>query len=595
MTEIIFGTVPTTITPGSDYQIKVTSITDINVSDLSDINFTIQPPDFITVASPNGRNIFQSGESYNINWDDNIAENVKIDLYKAGTFNRTIESSTESDGNYIWTVPTTITPGSDYQIKVTSITDINVSDFSDINFTIENLPTQPEELPKISVGNTRITEGNKNKTAKFQVTLDNPSNEIVEVNYTTANQTAKVNQDYRRKTGTLTFQPGETTKTIDVTILGDTKTEPNEKFKLQLSKPQNAELKDKVGIATITNDDKPQPNISVSDAKIVEGNGGRKNLKFQVTLDTKPEETVRVNYATGNQTAKANQDYKTTEGTLTFRPGQTSKTITIPILGDGKIEGDETFQLNLSKPKNAKIKDKRGIGTIRDNDLPTVSIKDAEITEGDDGKKQLKFDVTLDAKVDKRVEVSYNTADGTAKKGSDYQETQGKLVFQPNQKKKRITVPILGDFSQEDNENFTVNLSQPKNAKLGDKRAIGRIKDNDDGKNDGSFQTAINLGILTQEVVIDEIGFSEGGDRDTNDFYRFRTNKEGNFVLFLDDMLLNANVDLYGSSEELINQSKNKGAEREEIVTVLDPGTYYVRVSPQGSDRTPYRLSLNLI
>ncbi|NER07007.1 MAG: sodium:calcium exchanger, partial [Okeania sp. SIO3C4] len=206
-----------------------------------------------------------------------------------------------------------------------------------------------------------------------------------------------------------------------------------------------------------------------------------------------------------------------------------------------------------------------------------------------------KFDVTLNTKVNKRVEVSYTTADGTAKKGSDYEQTQGKLVFRPNQKKKTVTVPILGDFSQEDNENFIVNLRKPKNAKLGDKRAIGKIKDNDDGKNDGSFQTAINLGILTEEVVVDEIGFSERGDRDTNDFYRFRTDKEANFVLFLDDMLLNANVDLYGSSEELINQSKNKGAQREAIVTALDPGNYYVRVYPQGSDRTPYRLSLNLI
>ncbi|NEP78268.1 MAG: hypothetical protein F6K39_08775 [Okeania sp. SIO3B3] len=495
----------------------------------------------------------------------------------------------------MWTVPTPITSGGDYQVKITSINNTTVTHLSDINFTIENLPTEPEELPKISVGNTKITEGNKNKTAKFQVTLDNPSDEIVKVNYTTANQTAKVNQDYRRKKGTLTFQPGETTKTIDVTILGDTKTEPNEKFKLQLSQPQNAELDDKVGIATIINDDKRQPNISVSDAKIVEGNGGRKNLKFQVTLDTKPEETVRVNYATGNQTAKANQDYKTTKGTLTFKPGQTRKTITIPVLGDGKIEGDETFQLNLSKPRNAKIKDRRGIGTIRDNDFPTVSIKDAEITEGDDGEKQLKFDVTLNTKVNKRVEVSYATADGTAKKGSDYEQTQGKLVFRPNQKKKTVTVPILGDFSQEDNENFIVNLRKPKNAKLGDKRAIGKIKDNDDGKNDGSLQTAINLGMLTEEVVVDEIGFSERGDRDTNDYYRFRVNKESNFVLFLDDMLLNANVDLYGSSEELINQSKNKDAQREKIVTVLEPGTYYVMVYPQGGDRTPYRLSLNLI
>ncbi|NEP78269.1 MAG: hypothetical protein F6K39_08780, partial [Okeania sp. SIO3B3] len=152
-------TAPTTITPGSDYQIKVTSINDVNVSDLSDINFTIQPEGFITVTSPNGGNILQPGQSFTTTWDDNIAENVKLDLYKAGTFNRTIESSTESDGNYIWTVPTTITSGSDYQIKITSINDTNISDLSDINFTI-----QPQKFITVASTGGEILEPGKSYT-----------------------------------------------------------------------------------------------------------------------------------------------------------------------------------------------------------------------------------------------------------------------------------------------------------------------------------------------------------------------------------------------------------------------------------------------
>lgn len=351
--------------------------------------------------------------------------------------------------------------------------------------------------------------------------------------------------------------------------------------------------------ASVQTQETTPPEISIGDTKIVEGNRGRKNAKFQVTLDAKPDETVRVNYATANKTAKANQDYKRTKGILTFKPGQTRKTITVPILGDTQIENNETFNLNLSKPKNAQLKDKRGIGTIRDNDFAKISIKDTEITEGNDGKKQAKFTVALNAKLNQKVEVSYATTDGTAKKGSDYQQTKGKLTFKRNQKQKTITVPILGDTLDEDNEKFSVNLSKPsKNVKLGDKRAIGTIKDNDDGgdKPGDSFQAAINLGKLTEEeVVVDEIGFTEAGDRDTNDFYRFQTDKEGNFVLTLDDLLKDANVDLYGSGEELINQSKNDDAQRETIVTVLDPGTYYVRVYPQGGDRTPYRLSVDLL
>jgi hypothetical protein len=347
------------------------------------------------------------------------------------------------------------------------------------------------------------------------------------------------------------------------------------------------------------NQETATPEISIKNTRITEGNRGRKNAKFQITLDTKPEETVRVNYATANQTAKANQDYKRTKGILTFRPGQTRKTITVPILGDNKIEPNETFQLNLSKPRNAQLKDRRGIGTIRDNDFAQLSIKDSQITEGDNGKKQAKFTVALNQKINQRVQVNYATSDITAKEGSDYQQTQGKLTFKPNQKRKTITVPILGDTLDEDNEKFSVTLRKPsKGVRLGDKRAIGTIKDNDEGgdKPGDSFQAAINVGKLTEEwVTADRIGYSEAGDRETNDFYRFQTDREGTLLLILDDLRKDANLELYGSGEELINQSKNDDSSFEEIETRLDPGTYYVRVFPQGSDRTPYRLSIDLL
>ncbi|MEB3342970.1 FG-GAP-like repeat-containing protein [Okeania sp.] len=343
-----------------------------------------------------------------------------------------------------------------------------------------------------------------------------------------------------------------------------------------------------------------EPNITISDTTITEGNRGKKNAKFTVNLDNASSETVKVNYTTANGTAKAGKDYKKTNGILTFKPGQTKKTINIPILGDTLDENNEKFNINLSKPKNAKLSDKRGIATIRDNDdtQPELSISDAQITENDKGRKQLKFDITLNTKVNKKVQVNYGTADGTAKEGSDYIETSGKLTFKPNQKKKTITVPIKGDTLNENDEKFTVTLSKPKNAKLGDKRGIGTIKDNDAGsdKPGDSFETAVNLGKITgEEIVSDKIGFSEAGDRDTDDFYSFRTDREGTLVLVLDDLLKNANIDLYDSEEVLIFQSKNDGADPESIVTRLDKGTYFVRVYPQGSARTSYRLSVDLL
>ncbi len=133
-------TVPTSITDGSDYKVKITSVNDTSVSDFSNSNFSIkanEPDGFITVNSPNGGNTLEPGNSYTITWNDNISENVKLELYKGGSFNRTINSSTESDGSYTWTMPASITDGSDYKVKITSLSDTSVSDFSNSNFSIK--------------------------------------------------------------------------------------------------------------------------------------------------------------------------------------------------------------------------------------------------------------------------------------------------------------------------------------------------------------------------------------------------------------------------------------------------------------------------
>ncbi|BBD53086.1 Na-Ca exchanger/integrin-beta4 [Planktothrix agardhii NIES-204] len=340
--------------------------------------------------------------------------------------------------------------------------------------------------------------------------------------------------------------------------------------------------------------------ISIKDTQIIEGDNGKKQAKFTVSLNTPRTQTVTVNYATTNDTAKAGEDYQRTNGKLTFKPGETRKTINVPVFGDTKLEANETFKLLLSKPQNAQLGKKQAIGSITNDDLAKISIKDTQIIEGDDGKKQAKFTVSLNTKVNQKVEVSYATSDGTAKVGEDYQRTNGKLTFQPNQTQKTIIVPILGDTLDEDNETFFLNLSKPKNADLGDKSAIGKITDNDNDtggdKPGDSFKTAVNLGKVKQEISRnDQIGFTEGVIRDTDDYYRLQLDRKGTLVLVLDGLFKDANINLYGSEQELISQSNQKGISSEIIQQQLAPGTYYVRVYPQDSARTNYRLSIDLI
>jgi hypothetical protein len=112
-----------------------------------------------------------------------------------------------------------------------------------------------------------------------------------------------------------------------------------------------------------------RPSISIGDVSVSEGNSGTTSAAFTVTLSGPSLDTVTVNYATADGTATtADNDYRATTGTLTFSPGQTSKTITVAVKGDKVKEPDETFFVNLSGATNATISKAQGIGTILNDD-----------------------------------------------------------------------------------------------------------------------------------------------------------------------------------------------------------------------------------
>jgi len=104
------------------------------------VNGTVITP-FVTVTSPNGGESLLAGSSYNVTWSDNISENVKIDLFKSGVFSQTIFTSTLSDGSESWTLPTNLASGSDYQIKISSITNGSVFDLSNNYFAVNSINT----------------------------------------------------------------------------------------------------------------------------------------------------------------------------------------------------------------------------------------------------------------------------------------------------------------------------------------------------------------------------------------------------------------------------------------------------------------------
>lgn len=110
---------------------------------------------------------------------------------------------------------------------------------------------------------------------------------------------------------------------------------------------------------------------------------------------------------------------------------------------------------------------------------PTLSINDATVTEGNGGTTNATFTVTLSAASASTVTVQYNTADGTATAGSDYQSASGTLSFAPSETTKVISVAVNGDTVPEPNETFAVNLSNPTNATIADGQGLGTINNDD--------------------------------------------------------------------------------------------------------------------
>lgn len=230
--------------------------------------------------------------------------------------------------------------------------------------------TVPPPLPpSMTIGDVTVIEGNTGtRTANFAVTLSKSWDQPVTVAYATANDTAAAGSDYRAASGTLTIPAGQTTGTIAVLVNGDRLGEGSETFVVNLYTPTNAAIVDGQGQGTIVDD---EPRISIGNVARYEGRKNQTTLfSFAVTLSAAYDQPVTLSYRTTDGTAKAgDQDYVARTGTLTFAPGETTKTITIDVKGDSKKEVDETFYLDLfGLSSNSLFTRSRGVGTILNDD-----------------------------------------------------------------------------------------------------------------------------------------------------------------------------------------------------------------------------------
>ena len=191
-----------------------------------------------------------------------------------------------------------------------------------------------------------------------------------------------------------------------------------------------------------------QPSLWIDTPQPVREKNGA-SLVFTVRLTAPITQAVTVSYATANGTAIANKNYKSTKGSLTFRPGKPLvQTIKVPVLDDRKYGDNVSFGVNLSLKKGSiPIAQGSATGTILEGDpMPKLSIGNVTVHQGPSGTSKATFTVTLSGATTKATTVYYATADGTATVADhDYQVAAGMLSFSPGVKKETISVLINAD------------------------------------------------------------------------------------------------------------------------------------------------------
>ncbi len=223
------------------------------------------------------------------------------------------------------------------------------------------------------------------------------------------------------------------------------------------------------------------PTITINDVTLFEGNAGTANAVFTVSVTPAPATPVSVNFATFSGSATASEDFISTNGVLSFAVGETNQSFAVRVVGDAAYELEETFTVNLSGVANATLADSQGVGTIRNDDaMPTLSVGDVILVEGNSGTTNATFAVTLSAASGLATTVNYLTENGSASSGSDYTAQSSFLTLPAGVTSTNVVISVNGDLQIEGDEVFYLDLYGPGNATLLKREGFGFIM-NDDG------------------------------------------------------------------------------------------------------------------
>ena len=342
---------------------------------------------------------------------------------------------------------------------------------------------------QFSINDVSVTEGNAG-TTNLTFTVSRSTNGTASsVNYAITGGTATSGSDYAPlPSGTLNFAAnGPLSQDITITVNGDLIVENNETIIVTLSNPVNGGFGDDTGVGTITNDDNAVVTLSGGIAKN-EGNAGTTSYVFTATLNNPVQGGFTAPYTTNNGTATtADNDYQDNDASLNFTgTAGESKTITVLVNGDNKVELDETFTVALGAlvgaPAAVTTAGSPQTGTITNDDVAVISITANQ--SGPESSSPQTFNVTISNPIDVDITLNFATSDGTATTAdNDYTDLNATLLFVATSQSLPVPVAIINDNKVEANEVYNVTLSgisaSGRNVTFGTNTATGTIVNDD--------------------------------------------------------------------------------------------------------------------
>ncbi|HEX7316213.1 MAG TPA: Calx-beta domain-containing protein [Pyrinomonadaceae bacterium] len=324
--------------------------------------------------------------------------------------------------------------------------------------------------------------------AVLTVTRGGGASGAATVSYATLGGTAASGSDFTPVSGTLNFAAGEVTKQFVVPVSDDTSDEADEKVYVKLTDEAGGAVGEPALAAIVIADDDASPRLTVSDARVGEGDGLTAEMNFLVTLSEPSTRTITLNFNTWNGTATGGtqfgdgSDFEHFQGTYTFPPGATRGVLQVRVWPDTTAEPDETFSVVFTNPTGVEIDDGVGVGTIVDDDGATftkvqfaVSTQTVSETAG-----RLDVQLTRTGDLSAPSSISFWTLDLSTSPRTDYAPTTGFVYFAPGESAQTVSLFITNDALRENDETFLLLLFGPRGCTAGANSVVNVTVKSDD-------------------------------------------------------------------------------------------------------------------